>query len=146
MLGQRRRKEPSLSSASATRKSLFPNLALEPPHMFNLPPITTVGSRPPCVRIEAIILVVVVFPCAPATAIPYFSLISSASISARGITGMDCSLASTNSGLSSFTAEEKTTTSAAPTFSGLCPRNIWPPRSERCSVTSVLLVSEPLIW
>ena len=32
--------------------------------------------------------VVVVFPCAPATAMPYFRRMSSASISARGITGI----------------------------------------------------------
>ena len=116
MLGKRARNEPSLSSASATRKSLFPNLAFEPPHWFNLPPIITVGSRPPLVKIEAIMLAVVVFPCDPATAILYLSLISSASISALAITGVDRSRASTISWLSSFTAEEKTTTSAPSTF------------------------------
>ena len=144
MLGDRARKDPSLSSASATRKSPFPNLALEPPHIFNLPPITTVGSRPPLVKIEPIMLVVVVFPWAPAIAIPYLSLMSSASISALGITGMVFSLASAISGLSPFTAEEKTTTSAPSTFWGLCPKNIFPPRFERLSVTSVLLISDPL--
>ena len=43
--------------------------------------------------------VVVVLPCAPATAIPYFMRISSASISARGITGMLASRARVHLGI-----------------------------------------------
>ena len=61
---------------------------------------------------EATIEVVVVLPCAPATAMPYFKRISSASISARGITGIFILCASMTSGLSAFTAEEVTTTCA----------------------------------
>ena len=38
-------------------------------------------------KTEPVIQVVVVFPCAPATAIPYLSRISSANISPLGITG-----------------------------------------------------------
>ncbi len=42
--------------------------------------------------------VVVVLPCVPATAMPYFMRISSASISARGMTGMRSARARTTSG------------------------------------------------
>ena len=63
----------------------------------------------------AIIDVVVVLPCDPATAIENRSRISSASISARGITGIPRREASTISGFDGRTADEKTTTSASPT-------------------------------
>ncbi len=43
---------------------------------------------PPCAKMVATMQVVVVLPCVPATAMPYFMRISSASISARGITGI----------------------------------------------------------
>ncbi len=88
IVGDKARKEPSLSSASAIRISPWPNLALEPPQMSSLPPMTTVGSSCPHVRIEATMEVVVVFPWAPAMATPYLSRISSANISALGITGI----------------------------------------------------------
>ena len=52
------------------------------------PPMTNVGSSPPSASTRAIRLVVVVLPCVPATAMPCFRRISSASISARGTTGM----------------------------------------------------------
>ena len=52
--------------------------------------MTTVGSRPPAASTAATIDVVVVLPCMPAMAMPYFRRISSASISARGMTGMCC--------------------------------------------------------
>ena len=55
------------------------------------PPTTTVGSSPPAASTAATIEVVVVLPCMPAMAMPYFSRINSASISARWMTGM-CSL------------------------------------------------------
>ena len=86
MVGESFRNEPSLSSASATKKSPRPSLAFDP-SAFKRPPITMVGSRPPRARTVATIEVVVVFPCVPATATPYFIRISSASISARWITG-----------------------------------------------------------
>ena len=110
MVGDIFRNDPSLSSASATIKSPCPRRALEP-MLFNFPPITTVGSRPPFSRTEAIIDVVDVFPCAPATATLYFKRISSASISALGITGIDISLAAVTSGFFSSIAEDTTTTS-----------------------------------
>ena len=54
-------------------------------------------------------------PAEPAMAMPYLSRISSASISARGITGTRRLCASSSSGLSGFTADENTTTSASAT-------------------------------
>ena len=106
MVGDRAMKDPSLSSDSATRISPWPNFALDPPHISSLPPITTVGSRPPAVRMAAIMEVVVVFPCAPATATPNLSLINSASISALGITGICLSLAAAISSFLMDTADE----------------------------------------
>ena len=53
--------DPSLSSASATKYSPFPNFALVE-NLFNIPPTIKVGSNLASVRIEASILVVVVFP------------------------------------------------------------------------------------
>ena len=58
-----------------------------------------------------------VLPWAPATAMLYFMRMSSASISARWMTGTKRSVASSTSGLSGLTAEEITTTSTSPTFS-----------------------------
>ena len=65
-------------------------------------------------RTSATIEVVVVLPWLPATATPYLSRISSASISARGITGTPRRRASSTSGLSRRTAVEVTTTWAPP--------------------------------
>ena len=62
--------------------------------------MTKVGSSPPSASTRAMRLVVVVLPCVPATAMPCFRRISSASISARGTTGMPRSRAATTSGLS----------------------------------------------
>ena len=113
--GDSLRKEPSLSSASATRNSPSPSLALLP-KPCTLPPTTTVGSRPASARMVATMEVVEVLPWLPATAMPYFfSRISSASISARWMTGMCCSRAATTSGLSAAMAVEVTTTSAPAT-------------------------------
>ena len=51
------------------------------------PPTTIVGSRPAAWRIDPVIEVVVVLPCEPAMAMPVFTRITSASISARLMTG-----------------------------------------------------------
>ena len=115
MVGVRRRNEPSLSSASATSRSPRPSLALLP-RTLSRPPMMIVGSSPAPDSTCATIEVVVVLPCEPAMAMPYLIRISSASISARGITGICLRRASSTSGLSGFTAEEMTTTSASPTF------------------------------
>ena len=66
----------------------------------------------------AIRLVVVVLPWVPAIAMPCFKRISSASISARGTTGMRFARAAATSGLSGRTAVDVTTTSARCTLAG----------------------------
>src|SRR5262245_2449200 len=67
--GARRRNEPSLSSASATRNGPCPRRALVP-SAWRRPPTTMVGSRPPRASTAATIEVVVVLagaaPPAPA--------------------------------------------------------------------------------
>ena len=78
-------------------------------------------------------------------ATPSFRRISSASISARGITGMPRSLAAITSGLFFFTALEVTTTSTSgATFSARCPALTIPPREARRLVISLSLRSDPL--
>ena len=80
-----------------------------------------VGSSPAACSTCATSEVVVVLPCVPAMAMPSLRRITSASISARGITGMPRSAASASSGLPARTALETTTTSAWPTL-----RESWP--------------------
>ena len=92
-----------------------------------------------CAAIE----VVVVLPWEPAMAMPCLRRISSASISARGMTGIWRRRASTTSGLSRRTADEITTTSASPTFPAEWPSSMRPPRPERRRVASEALRSEP---
>ena len=74
-----------------------------------MPPLITVGSRPPASSSVATIEVVVVLPWVPAMATQLFSRISSASISARRTTGRRCARAATSSGLSRLIAVETTT-------------------------------------
>jgi hypothetical protein len=75
--------------------------------------------------------VVVVLPCEPAMATPYFTRISSASISARGMTGMPRARASTSSGLSGRIALEKTTTSTPRDVLARWPTSMRAPRARR---------------
>ncbi len=75
-----------------------------------MPPLITVGSKPPASSSVATIEVVVVLPWVPAMAMQLFNRISSASISARRTTGSRCARAATSSGLSCLMAEETTTT------------------------------------
>ncbi len=82
-------------------------------------------------------------PWEPATAMPYFIRMSSASISARGMTGILAARAFRTSMLSSWTAEEMTTTSASLRFSSLWPMAIRAPRPARRWVASFSWMSEP---
>ena len=134
-VGESFRNERSDSSASATMKSPLPSRAPEP-STPRRPPTTTVGSSPPLSRISATIDVVVVLPWLPATATPYLRRISSASISARGITGMPSRRASTTSGLSGRTAVEITTTCAPSTWAAACPSKMRAPWAVSRSVTA----------
>ena len=138
------RNDRSLSSASATMYSPRPSRALLP-NALNRPPITAVGSSPARSSTSAIIDVVVVLPCEPATAIENRSRISSASISARGITGMPRRCASTTSGFVGRTADENTTTSASPTLAAACPScTVTPNVVASRAVTSDRFASDPL--
>ena len=78
--------------------------------------MTKVGSSPASASRLATRLVVVVLPCVPAMAMPCLRRISSASIMARGTTGMRLSRATSTSGLSGLTAVEVTTASAPSTL------------------------------
>ena len=105
IVGASFKNEPSDSSASATRNSPPPRRAFEP-RFDRRPPTATVGSKRPSASTAPIIDVVVVLPWVPATAIPYLSRISSASISARGMVGIWCWRAAWTSTLSRETADE----------------------------------------
>ena len=74
--------------------------------------MTKVGSRPASASTLVTRLVVVVLPWVPAIAMPCFRRISSASITARGTTGMRRARAAMTSGLSERTAVDVTTASA----------------------------------
>ena len=74
--------------------------------MESLPPITTVGSRPALCARWATMAVTVVFPWEPATATEDFRRMSSASISARGMTGIPALFAASTSGFWGDTALE----------------------------------------
>ncbi len=108
--------------------------------------MTNVGSRPPSASTEATRLVVVVLPCVPATAMPCFRRISSASISARGTTGMPFSRAATTSGLSAATAVDTTTASAPAMFAAAWPIVTAMPRPASRRVTAPAARSEPDTW
>ena len=113
---------------------------------MTLPPITIVGSSPPSASTLATSEVVVVLPCAPAMATPYLSRISSASISARGMTGMTLALAAATSGLVGGTADETTTTCALPMFDAAWPMKTVPPRARIRRMDSDSCRSDPLTW
>ncbi|OGF25032.1 MAG: hypothetical protein A2V63_09870 [Candidatus Eisenbacteria bacterium RBG_19FT_COMBO_70_11] len=110
---------------------------------WSRPPTTIVGSRPPRASTAAIIEVVVVLPCAPPTAMPYFMRMSSASISARPMTVMSAARAAISSTLSGRIAVECTTTCAPSTFDAACPMKMRPPSPSRRSVVSLCLRSLP---
>ena len=118
IVGESFKNDPSLSSASATRNLLCPNLAW-PPIFLSFPPTIIVGSRCPPANTVATKDVVVVFPWVPAIAIPCFIRISSANISALGMTGIIFSLAALTSGLLLRIALETTTTCFPYTFSAV---------------------------
>src|SRR5581483_10065601 len=143
IVGNNFKNERSLSSASATISSPRPSRALLP-NALSRPPITAVGSSPARSSTSAIIDVVVVLPCAPATAIANRNRISSASISARGITGICRRAASRTSGFAGFTADDTTTTSVSPTFAASCPYAIRIPNFSRRVVTADVFSSDPL--
>ena len=141
--GIRFRNDASDSSASTTMYSPVPSRALAPAE-FNRPPITKVGSRPPAASTLATRLVVVVLPCVPAMAMPCFSRISSASITARGTTGTRRARAARTSGLLCDTAVDTTTASAPAMCSAAWPSETLAPSCVSRRVAALLATSDPL--
>jgi hypothetical protein len=76
-------------------------------------------------------------------AMPYFKRISSASISARWITGMWSLRASATSGLSAAMAELVTSTSDPGTFPAAWPSKITAPRLDKRWVMAEFFKSDP---
>ena len=85
-------KDPSDSSASATKISPVPRWALEP-EAISVPPIAKDGSTPHACNATVIIEEVVVFPCVPATAMLMEPFIKRESAWARVRIGMERSTA-----------------------------------------------------
>jgi hypothetical protein len=85
--------------------------------------MTKVGSSPASASTLVTSEVVVVLPCVPAMAMPCFRRISSASITARGTTGMRARARRCTSGLSALTAVLVTSASAP----AMCAAS-WPMR------------------
>ncbi len=106
--------------------------------------MTNVGSNPPAASTLATRLVVVVLPCVPAIAMPCFSRISSASITARGTTGIRRARAAITSGLSPRTAVDVTTASAPAICAGEWPSDTVAPSRASRRVALFSAVSEPL--
>jgi hypothetical protein len=101
--GHRFRKERSYSHASATKYSESPTPD-PPPSCGTSPPMTKLGSTPSSRKARAIMAVMVVLPCVPATAIPVRSRIRMPNILAYLMTGMPRNWAAMRSGLLSLTA------------------------------------------
>ena len=133
--GNRFRKEASDSSASTTMYSPDPSWALAPA-LFRRPPMTKVGSRSAAASTLATRLVVVVLPWVPAIAMPLRMRISSASITARGTTGISRAWAATTSGLSALTAVEVTMASAPSMKAASCPLQTFAPSAARRRVAA----------
>src|SRR5450755_138326 len=140
--GVSRKKDASLSSASATTTSPEPRRAFAP-RSFTSPPMSTVGAKPPASSTAATMDVVVVLPCVPETATPRLSAMISASISARCNTGMPARCAATTSGLSGGMAEEMTTASAPLMLSEPWPSVTCAPSAFNFSSVELVLRSEP---
>jgi hypothetical protein len=115
------------------------------PALLSRPPITKVGSSPAAASTLATRLVVVVLPCVPAIAMPCFRRISSASMTARGTTGMRFSRAVSTSGLSACTAVEVTTASAPSTFEAAWPTKVPMPRPASRRSVALSDRSEPVM-
>ena len=103
----------------------------------------TVGSSPPAASTAATIDVVVVLPCIPAMAMPYFRRINSASISARWMTGIWSLRASAISGLSVAIAELVDNHIGAGDVLGAMSFEMIAPRLARRCGDGELLRSEP---
>ncbi len=84
-----------------------------------------------------------VLPWVPAIAMPCFRRINSASITARGTSGMRAARAASTSGLSSFTAVEVTTASAPSMCEASWPMNTRTPSSASRRVVGLSVWSEP---
>ena len=91
-------------------------------------------------------VVVVVFPCVPATATFDLRRISSASISARRTIGMPSRRASLSSGFELLIAEDTTATSAPARCDASCPRKTFAPSLSRRAVMGVADRSDPCTW
>ena len=98
-------KEPSDSSASATKISPVPRCAFDPDAVI-VPPIAKEGSAPHACKATASIDDVVVLPCVPATATLFDSDINTDKAPARVKTGRLSSLARKRSELDSEIAFE----------------------------------------
>ena len=108
-----------------------------------MPPLITVGSKPPASTSAATSDVVVVLPCVPAIATQCLSRISSASISARRTTGSRWARAATSSGLSRLIAVDTTSTSASPRLPAAWPMETLAPLSRNRLTLALSEASEP---
>src|SRR5215813_12990447 len=108
-----------------------------------MPPLITVGSKPPASTSAATSEVVVVLPWVPAIATQRLSRMSSASISARRTTGRRRARAAVSSGLSRLIAVDTTTTSASPSAPAEWPMEILAPLSRRRLTLALSEASDP---
>ena len=114
-----------------------------PPIASRSPPISTCGSLPARSSRNAIIEVVVVLPCDPATAIPSQPFNNAANKSERWNIGNPLRCASNTSGFSVRMALETTIAFTSVRFAAAWPRKIVAPLFARRAVTSDACKSEP---
>ena len=140
------RKEPSLSSTSATAQSLRPSRSgpASPSGSGTRPPTMAVASRPAARSRWPVIAVVVVLPWDPAIATTCCSSRHSASSAPRPTISTPRARAATSSGLSCAIADERTTTSAVPMRSAPCPTATGIPSRRRRSTFAPATTSVPV--
>ena len=132
------------SSASTTSHSPAPQSAFRPV-VRSAPPIRYAGSIPMRSSAWAIIDVVVVFPCAPPTAIVRFRRLICSSRSARGRSGSPRWCAATRSAFESGIALEWNTSTSSPggTFAASWPTWTATPSDRNPSSAGPSARSEP---
>ena len=104
-VGRRFRKLRSYSQASATKNRPAPTRQ-GPPSCGTVAPTMKLGSSPAATRAWAIIAVVVLLPCVPATATPHWAAINSPSIRLYLTHRTPAASAASSSGLASWMAAE----------------------------------------
>ena len=137
----------SYSSASTTNASPCPARAFVF-RLMGVAPMMKLGSSSASIKIVAIMLVVVLLPCVPATAMPTRSCINAFNTSPRCHTFNPRFFASTNSGSSGLMALDGASTNVPTSIPSKCatscPTNVSIPSAFNASNIALGLPSQPV--